>query len=276
ILWLMLLVLAGILTAAMVIQFADREIPCPLCLLERVAMFGCCFGLIQQLRSDGSQRGAGIGLVFSVLLLVISARQTLLDLFPRPGHAYVGGAVFGVHMPVWSVFIAVALLLGFALRLAIFGGPRAAPETEGSTLRRLTYGLSLYVIVICGINCLAVLVRVGRMSHVRLRASALDRRFKRAPGGPETLPGRAACKGLPLRPAEIRCSQHPPVAPSLGAEDYRESELYNAGSAFARARGGMASRRRRPTSPEGETNGSIVDLCEVNLHLDLVAEPVTL
>ncbi|MGA7199711.1 MAG: disulfide bond formation protein B [Roseiarcus sp.] len=209
ILWLMLLVLAGILTAAMVIQFADREIPCPLCLLERVAMFGCCFGLIQQLRSDGSQRGAGIGLVFSVLLLVISARQTLLDLFPRPGHAYVGGAVFGVHMPVWSVFIAVALLLGFALRLAIFGGPRAAPETEGSTLRRLTYGLSLYVIVICGINCLAVLVRVGRMSHVRLRASALDRRFKRAPGGPETLPGRAACKGLPLRPAEIRCSPAP-------------------------------------------------------------------
>ena len=98
----MLLVLAGILTAAMVIQFADREIPCPLCLLERVAMFGCCFGLIQQLRSDGSQRGAEIGLVFSVLLLVISARQTLLDLFPRPGHAYVGGAVFGVHMPVWS------------------------------------------------------------------------------------------------------------------------------------------------------------------------------
>ena len=34
----------------------------------------------------------------------------------------------------------------------------------------------------------------------------------------------------------------------------------------------MASGRRRPTSPEGETNGSIVDLCEVNLHLDLVAE----
>jgi disulfide bond formation protein DsbB len=123
ILRLMLLALAGILTAAMAIQFIGREIPCPLCLLERAAMFGCCFGLMQQLRSGGSQRGAGIGLVFSVLLLVISARQTLLDLFPRPGHAYIGGAVFGVHMPVWSVFIAVALLLGFAVRLAIFGGP---------------------------------------------------------------------------------------------------------------------------------------------------------
>src|SRR6202162_3257290 len=102
ILWLMLLVLAGVLTAAMAIQFVDRDIPCPLCLLERVAMFGCCFGLIHQLRSRDSQRGAGIGLVFSVLLLVISARQTLLDLFPRPGHAYVRGCVFGGHLPVWA------------------------------------------------------------------------------------------------------------------------------------------------------------------------------
>jgi disulfide bond formation protein DsbB len=161
ILWLMLLALAGILTAAMVIQFVDRDIPCPLCLLQRVAMFGCCFGLIHQLRGGDSQRGAGIGLVFSVLLLVISARQTLLDLFPRPGHAYVGGAVFGVHMPVWSVFIAVALLLGFAVRLAIFGGPRAASGAEGSILRRLTYCLGVYVVIIFGINCLSVLVQCG-------------------------------------------------------------------------------------------------------------------
>ncbi len=160
-LWLMLLALAGILTAAMVIQYVERDLPCPLCLLQRVAMFGCCFGLIQQLRSGGSQRGAGIGLIFSVLLLLISARQTLLDLFPRPGHAYIGGAIFGIHMPVWSVFIAVALILEFAVRLAVFGGPGAAPEAEGSPLRRLTYGLGLYVVVICGLNCLSVLVQCG-------------------------------------------------------------------------------------------------------------------
>ena len=133
ILWLMLLALAGVLTAAMAFQYVDREIPCPLCLLQRMAMFGCCFGLIRQLRDGETERGAGIALIFSVLLLVISVRQTLLDIVPRPGHAYVGSAIFGVHMPVWSVLIAVALLLGFAVRLALFGGPRATPEPEGST-----------------------------------------------------------------------------------------------------------------------------------------------
>ena len=161
ILVLMLLILAAILTAAMVMQYAFGEIPCPLCLLQRFAMFGCCFGLVQQLRSGTSERGTGISLIFSILLLVISVRQTLLDLFPRPGHEYIGSAIFGIHMPVWSVFIAVALLLGFAVRLALFGGPRSVPAAEGSPIRRLTGGLAIYVVFICAINFLSVLVQCG-------------------------------------------------------------------------------------------------------------------
>ncbi len=161
ILWLMLLALAGVLTAAMAFQYFDGEIPCPLCLLQRVAMFGCCFGLMRQLRGGDDQRGAGIAMISAVLLLVISVRQTLLDIYPRPGHAYIGRAVFGVHMPVWSVLIAVALLLGFAVRLALFGAPRTAPAAEGSTLSRLSHALALYVIVICVLNCLSVLLQCG-------------------------------------------------------------------------------------------------------------------
>lgn len=166
ILLLMLAILAAILTAAMVMQYGFGEIPCPLCLLQRFAMFGCCFGLIQQLRSGNSERGAGIGLIFSVLLLVIAERQTLLDIFPRPGHDYVGSTIFGIHMPVWSVLIAVALLLGFAIRLALFGGPRAAPEPPGSRIGRLTMALAIYVVLICAINFVSVIVQCGlRQCH---------------------------------------------------------------------------------------------------------------
>jgi disulfide bond formation protein DsbB len=161
ILRLMLLILAGILTAAMVMQYALGEIPCPLCLLQRFAMFGCCFGIVLQLRSGTSERGSGISLIFITLLLVISVRQTLQDLFPRPGHEYVGSAIFGIHMPVWSVFIAVALLLGFAIRLALFGGPRSTPEAEGAPMHRLTQGLVIYVVCICAINFLSVVVQCG-------------------------------------------------------------------------------------------------------------------
>ena len=161
ILCLMLLILAGILTAAMVMQYVFGEIPCPLCLLQRFAMFGCCFGIVQQLRSCTSERGTGISLIFSILLLVVSVRQTLLDLFPGAGHEYVGSAIFGIHMPVWCVFIAVALLLGFAVRLALFGGPRPAPEAAGAPMHRLAQGLAIYVAFICAINFLSVVVQCG-------------------------------------------------------------------------------------------------------------------
>src|ERR1700723_1811073 len=157
----MLIALAAVLTAAMVMQYAFGEIPCPLCLLQRYAMFGCGVGIVMQLRSAHSERGAGIGAIFAVVLLVISVRQTLLDLFPRPGHAYVGSAIFGVHMPVWSVFIAVALLLGFAIRLALFSGARSVPLAEGSAMRLVARGLLIYVIVICAINFMSVVAQCG-------------------------------------------------------------------------------------------------------------------
>jgi disulfide bond formation protein DsbB len=161
ILLLMLAILAAVLTAAMVMQYAFGEIPCPLCLLQRFAIFGCCFGLMWQLRSDGPERGTGVSLIFSVLLLVIAVRQTLLDLFPRADHQYVGSAVFGVHMPVWSVFVAAALLLGFAVRFALFGAPRAKPEAPNSAIHRLAQALGIYVVVICAINFVSILAQCG-------------------------------------------------------------------------------------------------------------------
>src|SRR6516162_2347273 len=156
----MLLALAAILTIAMVVQYGLGEIPCPLCLLQRFAIFGCCFGLIKQLHS-GSERGTGISLIFSILLLVISARQTLLDIVPRPGHEYVGSAIFGIHMPVWSIFIALALLIGLAVRLTLFGGLRSAPAVESHLIRRSAQGLAIYVVFVCAVNFLSVIVQCG-------------------------------------------------------------------------------------------------------------------
>ena len=156
----MLLVLAIVLTTAMVLQYGFGEIPCPLCLLQRFAMFGCCFGLIKQLHSD-SESGTGISLIFSSLLLVIYARQTLLDIVPRTGHEYVGNAIFGIHMPGWSIFIALALLIGLAVRLTLFGGLRSAPAVKSNLIRRSAQGLAIYVVFICAVNFLSVIVQCG-------------------------------------------------------------------------------------------------------------------
>lgn len=161
VLLLLTMILSAALTAAMVMQFAFGEIPCPLCLLQRVAMFGCCFGLLHQLRASDSERGGGIALIFALLLLVIAARQTLLDIVPRPGHAYIGTAVFGLHMPVWSVVIGVCLLLALALRLTLFGAPRLLPPTGPPPLARAARLLEFYVVLICTLNFASVVLQCG-------------------------------------------------------------------------------------------------------------------
>jgi disulfide bond formation protein DsbB len=156
----MMLIMAAILTTAMILQYYGGEIPCPLCLLQRVAMFGVCFGIMLHFRHGYSARNDGFCMLFALLLLIVSARQTLLDIYPRPGHSYIGSAILGLHMPVWSVLIAIAILLAFASKLAVLGGeyPREPPAPA---LGRVALLLSLYVIAICLINFVSVIVQCG-------------------------------------------------------------------------------------------------------------------
>ena len=157
-------VIAAILTAAAFMQYAHGELPCPLCLLQRAAMLGVCFGMLQNLRREFSGHNTGISLVFAVLLLIIAARQTLLDIYPRPGHEYVGSAVLGLHMPVWSVLIALVLISALALRLAILGGDshmRGARLADYPAAARLADGLALYVIALAAVNLVSVILQCG-------------------------------------------------------------------------------------------------------------------
>jgi disulfide bond formation protein DsbB len=159
-----MMVAAGILTAALYFQYSAAELPCPLCLLQRVALFGVCFGVMLSFRHGFSHAHSGISMIFSVFLLIVAARQTLLDIYPRPGHAYIGEAVLGLHMPVWSVLIAAALLTGQAIQLALFGDNRQVLETPARAfpvLAGLAGLVGVYVIGLCAANLVSVVLQCG-------------------------------------------------------------------------------------------------------------------
>jgi disulfide bond formation protein DsbB len=156
----MMLTMAAILTAAMVLQYGGSEIPCPLCLLQRVAMFGVCFGIIMHFRHGYSARNDGVSMLFALLLMIVSVRQTLLDIYPRPGHSYIGSAVLGLHMPVWSIVIGFAMLLAFAIKFSLLGG-EGLRDRSSPALGRMARLLSLYVIAICLINFGSVILQCG-------------------------------------------------------------------------------------------------------------------
>jgi disulfide bond formation protein DsbB len=160
-LFVMMLTVAAILTTAMVFQYYGGEIPCPLCLLQRVAMFGVCYGAILHFRYGYSPRHDGVSMLFALFLLIVSARQTLLDIYPRPGHSYIGNAVLGLHMPVWSVVIAVAILLAFAIKLSVLDGDHLRGRQPSPALGHVARLLCLYVVAICLINFVSVILQCG-------------------------------------------------------------------------------------------------------------------
>jgi disulfide bond formation protein DsbB len=160
----LLAVMTAILTAALIIQFWMGELPCPLCLLERVAMFGICFGILLNFGTGFSDRNTGLSLTFALVLLVIATRQSLLDIYPRPGHAYIGSAIFGLHMPVWSIVIALAVLFAFALKLVVLAGDdhrEAHPPETFPALVQMARWIGAAVIVICAINLVSVALQCG-------------------------------------------------------------------------------------------------------------------
>lgn len=161
---LVMLVVAGILTAAMTLQYAKGELPCPLCLLERLALLGVCFGILLNFRSGFSYQNTGFTLLAALFLLVVSVRQSLLDIYPRPGHAYIGSAILGLHMPVWSIVIALALLLAYAIKLSVIGGDeylRRHDVAEFPRLRKTALVIGGYVLAICAINLVSVILQCG-------------------------------------------------------------------------------------------------------------------
>lgn len=161
---LVMAVVVGILVAAMTIQYVNGELPCPLCLLQRVAMLGVCFGIVLNVRCGFAYRNTGISLLSASFLLLVAARQTLLDIYPRPGHAYIGSAVLGIHMPVWSVIIAIALIVAYALELAVLGR-EAWLDRVGierfPRLKRIADGLCALVVAIAVVNLVSALVQCG-------------------------------------------------------------------------------------------------------------------
>ncbi|MDB4775872.1 disulfide bond formation protein B [Phycisphaerales bacterium] len=119
----------GVVIGAFAVQFLGKELPCPLCVLQRMAMLLAAMGpmfIIKQTsvrESDSKIDGAigfGMSIVASILGLYMSGRQVLLHILPGdPGY---GDAVFGLHLYTWAfiVFSTIILVSGLNLMFSRF------------------------------------------------------------------------------------------------------------------------------------------------------------
>jgi disulfide bond formation protein DsbB len=107
--------IALLLLAAFVFQFMLGELPCPLCLLQRVAFAALAIGPVLNLRFGPRPSHYALSLVAALAGAGIAMRQVLLHIMP--GDAGYGSAIFGYHYYTWAFvcFAAATLLIAVVL-----------------------------------------------------------------------------------------------------------------------------------------------------------------
>ena len=110
-------VLVLLLAAAFAVQLIVGELPCPLCVVQRVALMLVALGplhILLRARHDAltvrdAAVGNGIAILAALLGVIASGRQTLLHILP--GDAGFGSPVLGFHLYTWC-------LIAFACQIA--------------------------------------------------------------------------------------------------------------------------------------------------------------
>ncbi len=156
--WLSALGLAGViavLVTAYADQFATHDLPCPLCLLQRVALAGVAYGLLLNLRFGPHPQAYGIMLLAALFGMGVAGRQVLLHIVPGSG-AY-GAPLLGLHLYTWSFILFGLVILGTAVLLLI---PR--PEAPVRPLPQgLKQALAWTVIGLTALNAITTFLQCG-------------------------------------------------------------------------------------------------------------------
>lgn len=115
-----MLALAGIcavLGMAFLWQLAYKELPCPLCLLQRAAFVLVGIGLVLNVRFGPSPMHYGLILLSALGGAFVAGRQVLLHI--APGDAGYGSLFLGLHFYTWAFIAFVIIMIWVAVMLII-------------------------------------------------------------------------------------------------------------------------------------------------------------
>lgn len=98
-------------------QFVLHELPCPLCILQRLGFLGIAFALLLNIRFGQKPSHYAFAQLFALLTAFIALRQIALHIIPGTGNY--GSAVFGLHMYTWSFIVAITIVIATAIDMGI-------------------------------------------------------------------------------------------------------------------------------------------------------------
>lgn len=115
---LIVFILCGVLLSAYGVQFLWHEVPCPLCMLQRLGMISVASGLLLNLFCGVHVSHYGLSLLSSVMGGFIALRQ--ISLHVCPDFPTFGLPVLGLSLYTWSFVVFVCCILAISLLLFLY------------------------------------------------------------------------------------------------------------------------------------------------------------
>lgn len=157
--WVLVLILAG----GFAVQLITGELPCPLCVMQRIALMLCALGPLHILLAarDGALTcrtvavGSGMAITAALLGAAASGRQVLLHILP--GDPGFGTAVMELHLYTWGLIAFACQIAASGLMLIAAGWLEERPLPWGSLTRWSAIAVAAIVIA----NLLSVIAEAG-------------------------------------------------------------------------------------------------------------------
>jgi disulfide bond formation protein DsbB len=150
---------ALVLAAAFAAQLLLHELPCPLCLLQRIQFAALAIGPILNVRWGPRPSHYALSLLAAAAGATFSTRQILLHIMP--GDTGYGTALLGYHYYTWALigFVAAIALLAIILLFdRQFEEDRAAPPVAAGGF---THAAVWLVIGLTVLNVVSTLLECG-------------------------------------------------------------------------------------------------------------------
>jgi disulfide bond formation protein DsbB len=149
--------IALILLVAFTAQLVLHELPCPLCLLQRIQFAMLAVGPILNIRFGFRPSHYAVSLLTAVAGAAFAARQILLHIMPGdPGY---GSALLGYHYYTWA-FIGFAVAIGALAVMLLFDGQFGEadkPQPIGAFARMAVW----LVLGLTALNVISILLECG-------------------------------------------------------------------------------------------------------------------
>lgn len=146
---LFILVLMFVLSAAYYEQFTKHESPCPLCMLQRVGMFGVALGLCLNLRKGIEPLHYGFSILFALFGGAVSLRHIALHVCS--GFSAFGIPVFGYSLYTWAFIVFFLSLFSIGTLLLLY----AKEEEPKVKMNRFEWVAFFAVLILLVANCIS-------------------------------------------------------------------------------------------------------------------------